>query len=250
VSVAREPAAVFGAGALPELDRAVAVVGLFATGTTDCARKVFDLPAFATRSTSPDRILVGCLGMPVPLRLAELVDQIDGGDAHRLDGILGDDAPAIRMYAKDWRSVPFSEQIRRAIDKLTTTAEFWIAYQSQVLTAYARAVVLARQCGLVSERGRLLIFDRLNQSGLNPIARAMRAYSERYPANSPDRPTTERARILALGDIFKEYESSLMSLPSPVKDRISRRIDTIVSGKGTIRGISFDLNELGISDSG
>jgi hypothetical protein len=113
-----------------------------------------------------------------------------------------------------------------------------------VLAGYARATEVAREIGLVSERGRLLIFDRLVQGGPGPVERGARTYAERYPATAQDRPSTEQARIRALGDIFKT-DRTIGDMRS-----VERRVDTIVSGRGSIRGISFDLDHLGISDAG
>jgi hypothetical protein len=166
-----------GAGAFPELDRAVAIVGLFETGTADCARHVSWLspPAISGRDdTVPS---VGCFSMTIPGWLTDVIATIDGGDAHRLDAILGDDAAVVRADVKEdvkytnapppiwepefWRNAP----PQRAMERLIATPEFWVAYQGRVLAAYAQAAELARQIGLVSERGRLLIFDRLIQMG-------------------------------------------------------------------------------------
>jgi hypothetical protein len=242
---ASEPAAVIGAGALPELDRAVAIIGLFETGTTDCARRVFYTPASrAAPGGGVKAPLVGCLSISIPGWLADVITALDGGDAHQLDVFLGDDAPTIRVYAKDWHSVPLAEQLRRASERLIAAPEFWVAYQSRVLAGYARATEVAREIGLVSERGRLLIFDRLVQGGPGPVERGARTYAERYPATAQDRPSTEQARIRALGDIFKT-DRTIGDMRS-----VERRVDMIVSGRGSIRGISFDLDHLGISDAG
>jgi hypothetical protein len=97
---------------------------------------------------------------------------------------------------------------------------------------------MARQIGLVSERGRLLIFDQLILGGPVRVERGLHTYAERFPAGAPDHPANEAARIRALGDIFKSDGI-----------RFARRTDTIVSGKGSIRGITFDLNQLGVSDA-
>jgi hypothetical protein len=242
VGAVSEPATVIGSGALPELDRAVAIVGLFETGTTDCARRVFYTPSFRDRDTKVPS--VGCLAISIPGWLADVIAALDNGDAHRLDAILGDDAAAIRTYAKE-RVLPTEEQLQRATKRLVAAPEFWIAYQSRVLMAYARAADAARQVGLVSERGRLLIFDRLVNYGPNAVVRAVRTYADSYPATAQDRPETEPARIRALGDIFKRDTA----IPKSLKRSAARRIDTIVSGQGSIRGISFDLAQLGISDA-
>jgi hypothetical protein len=246
-SVASEPAAVIGASALPELDRAVAIVGLFETGTTDCARRVFYTPAFgAARGGDAKAPSVGCLGMSIPGWLADVIAAVDGGDARRLDAVLGDDATAIRAYAKDAHALPPAAQLQRASERLVAAPEFWVAYQSRVLAAYASAAEVARQVGLVSERGRLLVFDHLVQFGPNAVARVARTYTERYPETAQDRPGTERDRIRALGDIFKTQPT----IPAFLARAVSRRVDTIVSGQGSIRGISFNLGQLGISDAG
>lgn len=243
---ANEAAAVIGPGALPELDRAVAIVGLFETGTTDCARRVFSVPAFVGGlAPGAKTIAVGCLAFESPGWLADVITATDGGEAHRLDAILADDAPAMRSYAREMPVLPPAEQLQRAGARLVASPEFWIAYQSRVLQAYAQATDIARHVGLVSERGRLLVFDQLIVRGPGGIARAAQAYTQRYgqPGQAP--PDSEKARILALGNIFK-------ALPAPTAfaPAIARRIDTIVTGRGSARGIAFDLDQLGVSDAG
>jgi hypothetical protein len=259
--VASEPAVVIGAGALPELDRAVAIVGLFETGTTDCTRQVrwFEPPPLGVDPFHPvpKAPSVGCLGMTIPGWLTDVIATIDSGDAHRLDAILGDDAAVVRVNVTEdakYRNAPSSMESfsmeggqfwtgappQRAMERLISTPEFWVAYQGRVLAAYAQAAVLARQIGLVSERGRLLIFDRLIWLGPAGVVRGVQAYVQRYPETAQDRPDSEKARILAIGNIFKAiYPRRLHGYA--VERIVTSRIDTIVSGHGLVRGISFDL---------
>jgi hypothetical protein len=123
------------------------------------------------------------------------------------------------------------------MESLIATPEFWIKYQERVLTGYDQAADLGHQVGIVSERGRLLIFDQLILGGPGVVKRGIRAYSERYPRGVPGRPGAEAERIAALGEIFKS------ELPNN-----SAVIDTIISGPGSIRGINFNLSQLGVSD--
>jgi hypothetical protein len=115
----------------------------------------------------------------------------------------------------------------------------------RVLATYAQATDVARQIGLVSERGRLLVFDRLVNAGAGSVARGVKSYAAQYPEGAPGRPDSEAARIRSLGEIFK---SQLRS--SAFAANVARRIDTIVSGHGSVRGVTFDLNQLGVSDQG
>jgi hypothetical protein len=231
---ATNPSIPISTGALPELDRATAIVGLFETGTTDCARRLYFI------SGTP---AVGCIGASIQGWLGEVITSLDAGEAHRLDALLGETAASIRNYAQDRRSVPPEPQLRQAMERLIAAPEFWIKYQARVLAAYAQATDTAHQIGLVSERGRLLIFDQLVFGGPGMVARGVRNYTERYPAGAPDRPDGEPARIRELGEIFKSQVPSSFGA-------IARRIDTIIGGQGSIRGITFDLNQLGVSDAG
>jgi hypothetical protein len=232
-----------GAGALPELDRAVAIIGLFETGTTDCAHRVSFVPAFGgdANAVTP---AVGCLGMSIPGWLTEVLSTLDGGDSHRLDALLGDHAVAIRNYIADRKAIPEEGTLRAATDKLTASPEFWIFYQSRVLAAYAQATEVARGVGLLSERGRLLVFDRLIQMGPAMVERATSSYSQKFPGGGSGQPKPESERLTDLGEIFKAMG------PRFVSQFIARRVDTIVTGQGMIRGIAFDLNQLGVSDKG
>jgi hypothetical protein len=232
---ATNPSIPISTGALPELDRATTIVGLFETGTTDCARRLY----FIGRVPA-----VGCVGASIPGWLGEVITSLDAGDARRLDALLGENAASIRNYAQDRYAIPQETQLRQAMERLIAAPEFWIKYQARVLAAYAQATDAAHQVGLVSERGRLLIFDQLVLGGPGMVTRGTRSYAERYPEGASGRPDSEPARIRALGDIFKSQ------LPGGVGGSIGRRIDTIISGQGSIRGITFNLDQLGVSDGG
>jgi len=230
-----DPSLLGTTGALPELDRDAAVVGLFETGTTDCARRLFFIPS--PSGTAP--AVVGCLGAGIPGWLADVITALDSRDTHWLDSLLGEDAAAIRKYASPARQgSPTETQLRRAMERLVATPEFWIQYQVRVLSGYAQATEAAHQIGLTSERGRLLIFNQLVMGGPVSVDRGIRSYAAEYPEGAPRRPDNEVARIQALGAILKAQGGFE-----------ARRIDTIVSGKGSVRGIAFDLDQLGVSDT-
>jgi hypothetical protein len=230
---ATNPSVTISAGALPELDRATAIVGLFETGTTDCARRLFFIRGVPA---------VGCLAASIPGWLADMITALDTGDARRLDALVGENASSIRDYAQHKRSVPEEAQLRQAMERLIAAPEFWIKYQTRILAVYEQATDAARQIGLVSERGRLLIFDQLVLGGPGTVARGVRGYAERYPEGAAGRPDSEAARIRALGEVFKSQ------LPTGLG--VGRRIDTIISGQGSVRGVTIDLNQLGVSDAG
>jgi hypothetical protein len=130
------------------------------------------------------------------------------------------------------------------MQRLVVAPEFWIEYQSFVLGVYRRAAAEARKVGLISERGRLLVFDGLVSGGPGHINRAVLHYSEKYPEGATDRPLTEMERIRAFGDILKSQARGNLA---PI---VARRVDTIVTGKGSIRGIVFDLDQLNVSTAG
>ncbi len=238
-----DPSVSITAGALPELDRAAAIVGLFETGTTDCARRLFFMPAVMS---GPDLEApsVGCFGASIPGWLADMILAIDAGDTRRLDALLGEKADLLRNYAHDPRAVPQRAPLQQTMERLLAAPEFWINYQEKVLAIYAQAADQARQIGLVSERGRLLVFDRLTNFGPGAVARATRRYAEQYPEGATGRPGSEAERIRALGELLKA------EAPRAFAPQTARRIDTIVSGHGSVHGINFDLDQLGVSASG
>lgn len=183
---AANPSIGISSGALPELDRAAAIVGLFETGTTDCARRLYFIRGMAA---------VGCLAASIPGWLADVIVTLDGGDSHRLDSLLGENAVPIRSFAQDAHAVPRKAQLKQAMERLTAAPEFWISYQARVLAAYAQATDVTRQIGLVSERGRLLVFDRLVNAGAGSVAHGVKSYAAQYPEGAPGRPDSEAARI-------------------------------------------------------
>jgi hypothetical protein len=230
------------AGALPELDRAAAIVGLFETGTTDCARHFMLVRDFRSGANANVPV-VGCMGASIPGWLADILTILDEGESHSLDALLGDAASQVRALVRDHQTMP-DDALRAVIERLTASPEFWVRYQNRVLAAYIDATVAARKAGLTSERGRLLLFDRLVQMGPGGVQTGLRVYNERFPEGAANRPATESQRIRVLGDIFKS------AAPGVLATAFARRIDTIVSGRGTVRGIAFDLNQLGVSDEG
>jgi hypothetical protein len=229
------PAAGVNSNALPELDRAVAVVGLFETGTTDCARRLAIVPGSVSGGRS---LAVGCVGAMAPGWLTPVLKRLDG-NAGAIEHLFGDDATAARTLLGGGGIN--EADVRRVSRRLAETPEFWIAYQDSVLDAYAQATALARTAGFVSERGRLLVFDRMANSGVGSVNRAIARYAELFPDDAPNRPTDEASRLKAFGEIFKAQLR-----PSGYANIINARIDTIVSGKGSVRGISFSLDQLGV----
>jgi hypothetical protein len=233
----KDPGALVVSAVLPELDRALAILGLFETGTTDCARKLAWI-----RGGSQSRPWVGCLGMTTPGWLGDVITSLDGGDAHRLDQIVGEHATTLRSLAQNPRANVPDADLRQAMERLAASPEFWIQYQVRATAAYAEAADAARSLGLTSERGRLLLFDRLAQSGPGGVKRGISAYFDQFPEGSAARPSTEAARIAAVGDIFKAQTTPGLGS--------TRRVDTIVTGHGSIRGVGFDLDRLGVSETG
>jgi hypothetical protein len=112
---ATNPSIPISTGALPELDRATTIVGLFETGTTDCARRLY----FIGRVPA-----VGCVGASIPGWLGEVITSLDAGDARRLDALLGENAASIRNYAQDRYAIPQETQLRQAMERLIAAPEF------------------------------------------------------------------------------------------------------------------------------
>ena len=141
VQAVTDPAISISAGTLPELDRAAAIVGLFETGTTDCARRLFFVPAFGpSRSVAP---AIGCFGASVPGWLADTITSLDDGDAHRLDVFLGGNADLLRNYVRDWRAVPQEAPLREAMDRLVAAARVL----DQVSVPRACSLCAGNRCG-------------------------------------------------------------------------------------------------------
>jgi hypothetical protein len=247
VQAVSDPSTPIATSALPELDRAVSIIGLFETGTTECARRLSFVPTHSSTGATVEPF-VGCLGISIPGWLTDVITSLDADEAHPLDTLLGITAASIRKYAQDPQAVPPEAQLRQAMERLATSPEFWIQYQGRVLAAYAQAADAARQIGLISARGRLLVFDRLVNGGPNAVARGTRSYAQQYPKGAPGQPDSEAARIRALGEILKA-QIPKAQLPPGFAALIARRIDTIVSGHGSISGISFNLDQLGVSDT-
>jgi hypothetical protein len=90
------------AGALPEFDRAITIIGLFETGTTDCARRLFFVPHMGGKRIPA----IGCLGISIPGWLSDVIVAMDRGEERNLDTLLHGNADLIRTYAKDWNAIP------------------------------------------------------------------------------------------------------------------------------------------------
>ena len=236
-SAARNPAIhPLANGVLPELDRALMVVGLFETGTTDCARRLLVAETFVS---------VGCLGISLPGPLPKLIADVDGDEARRLDGLLG--AADAQEFRESLQANSSTEpllvkgtikSIVTGLRQLTAMREFWIAYQQFALDLYEQALEAARSFGLTSDRGVLFMLDKIVHQGPLVISRIRPAYARDVAAH--DAPNEEE-RLQVLGELAKR---SIGKLPERPRSFIEVRIDTIVSGKGTVRGVAFDLGEL------
>ncbi len=156
----------------PRLDRAVAVVGLFETGTTDCARRLAIVPGSVSSGRS---LAVGCVGAMAPGWRTPVLKRLDG-NAGAIEHLFGDDATAARTLLGGGGIN--EADVRRVSRAARGDPEFWIAYQDSVLDAYAQATALAQTAGFVSERGRLLVFDRMANSGVGSVNRAIARYAE------------------------------------------------------------------------
>ena len=219
--------------AVPEFDRAVAIVGMFETGTTTCARGVYAFKDFPPS--------VGCLGF----QLSDLLSIMSTKTGERdlgLKGLSSQDSDLLQRlltFRTPDPSIANDPGYRPLLARLTEQPEVWVAAQARTLGIYEAALRAARELDLRSERGVLLLFDRLVQDGTGAVSRAIPAINEAV-AQMVD--ASELDRIAATADYFLTKRSG-----TPLSPLVARRINTIVSGKGSLRGVDFDLDQIGVT---
>lgn len=229
-----------GSGLVPELDRAVFIVGLFESGTTDCHRAV-TVQSFG--------IGVGCLGIGIPGWLSDVLLRLRDRKPDALRRAFGDDEPFIisllegsdilRRLRAGLETPERRDSIAAGFSRLVETIEFRQIFHAQIVDAYGDALKSARLLGLESERGTLFVFDRTINQGAGIVAR-LHGMVEADPAGFSA--LDEAGRIRRFGDALKAR------VPSVMRSYTARRIDAIQGGRATVRGITYDLNALGISD--
>lgn len=233
------PVAGAGGAMAAEVDRALAVIGLFEVGTTECSRSV---------AITPVGIVFGCIGFGLPGPASVLVKGLDADDPAILERALGDLAPLVRELASRTRVIardletlaPDTRQrLTERLRLLAASPEFRLRHQQLALDWYRRALTVAASFDLASERGVLLVLDRLVQQGPGWANRLRPAYAARVEETKP---ADERARIAILAALLKAQ-----SLPGGHSAMVGRRIDTIATGRSTARGVTYDLEAIGIS---
>jgi hypothetical protein len=130
-----------GAGIVPELDRALAVIGLLEVGTTDCGSFVN-----AYRAGGTVMINVGCLAMGIPGWLAEILRKLDQEQPAVLDAALGSFAAPLRraVSATSFQEVSAALQelaepedqmasLTAALRRLVQTPSFRVAHNEEIL---------------------------------------------------------------------------------------------------------------------
>lgn len=224
---------------LPEFDRAATIIGLFQTGSTDCSRRVF---------LSKFDISVGCFAASLNARFdgGTIISEVDGSD-QALDRVVGkDDADALRAVStRDFSNRMTDEELdeyQKAIERVTGTLEFWSAYDRTFLRTYARASTAAREMGLESERGVLLVFSEIAFSG-----RIRQPVKDSFARKLADQTAAglaidEGARVSALAEALAENAHRV------VRDQkwYKASLDLMRTGKVSWQGIDYDLDQLGI----
>jgi len=234
-----------GFALLPELDRAVAVIGLFEQGTTDCA-----LSYWVTRIG----IGAGCVGASIPGALGGLITQLDRDHPELINETFGETAALLRdLVAADFfeqtrriRAIyddkQTLERLRRGTAELVRTPAFRVAHQGRLLAWYRQALATARSLGLQSERGVLFVIDRQVTQGSAAFRRIRAAYDAQLAEHGDIAAFDDRTRLGLLAQLVID------STPAGRRKSVASRVETIVSGKRTMRGVAFDLNALGIRD--
>jgi hypothetical protein len=222
------------AAALPEFDRAAAIIGLFETGTTDCSRRI---------SIGRIGVVAGCFGAGAPGYLSTILQELDGldGGLDRLVG--GDDARVLRTLATArFSSDHDADELTPPMTHLSSRLEFWATYERVVLGYYRTAATLASELGLVSERGALVTFSALIQQGPNVFRRAATAANEKIAARqAAGEAVDEQARISALVD---ELGVGALGMQTPLGQQ---RLQLFRTGRITRSGIDYDLDALGVT---
>jgi len=227
-----------GSQLVPELYRALATVGLFEVGTTDC---------MAFSYVNDFDLGVGCLAASVRGPLGGLFKAIDERQPALLDQFLGEDAAFIRRlvetggqpstYQELKGQKERQKHLREGLGALARTLDFRSEYQLFAERYYARALQRAKELNLRSERGVLFVFDREVQQGPGWLRKIAAEYGQQEKSIAAG---DDRKRLELLSRLLKS------TLPQSFVQHATGRMDTIISGQGTLRGIAFDLDSIGI----
>ena len=230
-----------GAQLMPELSRALSTVGLFEVGTTDCMTRTY---------VSDYDLGVGCLAASIPGPLADIFKAIDARQPGLLDHFLGEDAAFIRRLAAldiGGQMAAYKElkgqkerqrRLRDGLKALAQTLDFRSEYQVLAESVYARALQQAKRLDLRSERGVLFVFNLDVQQGYGWFNKIAADYAQQAKGIASG---DDRKRLELLNGLIKSAYPKLANFKN-----LTTRIDTIVSGQGTLRGIAFDLDSIGI----
>jgi hypothetical protein len=102
---------------------------------------------------------------------------------------------------------------------------------------FAKALELAAKFSLRSERAIALMYDVTEQSGLmKPSLEQSIAAKLADPAL-----TSETDRMVAIANLVAD------ATPAPFRDDVRARKMIIATGRGELRGVSYDLDALGIT---
>ncbi len=154
---------------------------------------------------------------------------IDGGKADCLDF-----AASIQDPRKNTVNPPWKQMFK----SLGLTPQFQEIEIEGAASYYARAVQLCRDYGLLTERGRALMFDICVQNGSIPDrvrTLILADFDKLGQALAPEEAEVERMRIVA-------NRRAEASNPRFVEDVRKRKL-CIAEGKGVVHGISYDLEK-------
>ena len=213
----------------PAMNRAYSIIGLLEVGSADCANSLL-----INRIT----IVYGCVGF-YPGNLAQVLARAEAARPGLVDQIMGPRAAALRAAEHNRYpdlSIPTDADFRRRVSELTQTPEFKAEYDRYIHDQYVRSIREANALGLYSERGVLLVLDRLVYMG--PLSlRRLRSAGAGPTSFSPP---TELARLQQLA------QASLESSPGAMRRFIERRVGMIATGRGKVGDVEYDLDALGI----
>jgi hypothetical protein len=223
---------------LPELDRATGLVGLFETGTAACA---------TVATLSARQVHLGCLGF-AGSALGQLLAAVEVRNPGLIDRVLGPQAASIRPVLGQAEPLTDTQiaglgdlsALRARLRRLGGSRAFRIAMQELTLAAYRDAHATAAEMGLRSERGVLLVFDRMVQTGRLGMARLRADYLQRIGNGlNAAGPEAEARRIATLAELARAALPA--GQPGP-----EQRLRIIADGRGETQGIAFDLDAIGI----
>jgi hypothetical protein len=213
----------------------LALVGMFEVGTPQCWNRVFVNEYF---------IAVGCLGAGIPGAFAQTLRELDGEFKANyplrvqsaLDDLtsVGSSSDKLKMLLAEKGK---RDTIRDALNILVQDPAFQGRLRKSAIDYWLMAMDASHRMGFRSARAGATFFSIIVFTGPGIVHRLETRYKELISKN-----LDEPQRLNVLLSVLNEW-----AIKDPaINAALRTRLDIFRTGKGTFRGVRYDLDQLGL----